>query len=148
MNLLRSTLELSAGLKVEITPNLKEKSSKMAVLSSNRIAWTYTDDLGNNWRVAALKDWTTQAKLGGAAAAATVPQRPAGYKMRRVTVSDGAGHSRTVPVYAVGAPIATPGTTFNYNANVAGVITEVTGTSSGRVLPEGASRQNVTKQST
>ena len=67
--------------------------------------------------------------------------------MRRVTVSDGAGHSRVVPVYETGAPIATPGESFNFNANVAGAITEVTGTSSGRVLPEGR-KPNVTKQST
>lgn len=119
----------------------------MAVLSSNRIAWSYTDDSGNVWRVAALKAWTDQAVLGGAAAANTVPERKGGSPMRRVTVSDGAGHSRVVPVYEAGATIATPGTSFNFNANVAGAITEVTGTSSGRVLPEGR-KPNVTKQST
>jgi hypothetical protein len=119
----------------------------MAVLSSNRIAWTYTDDDGNAWRVAALKAWTDQGVLGGAAAAATVPQRPAGYKMRRCVVSDGAGHSRTVPCYTNAATIITGGTSFNYNANVAGVITEVTGTSNGGFLREGSSRHNVTKQS-
>jgi hypothetical protein len=119
----------------------------MAVLSSNRIAWTYTDDSGNDWRVAALKAWTDQGVLGGSAAAATVPERKGGSPMRRVTVSDGAGHSRVVPVYEAGATIATPGTSFNFNANVAGAITEVTGTSSGRVLPEGR-KPNVTKQST
>lgn len=118
----------------------------MAVLSSNRIAWTYTDDAGNNWRVAALKAWTDQAVLGGAAAASTVPQRPSGGKMRRCVVSDGAGHSRTVPVYAPGATIETPGTAFNFNANVAGVITSVAGTSNGGSLREGSSRHNVTKQ--
>jgi hypothetical protein len=118
----------------------------MAVLSSNRIAWTYTDDDGNAWRVAALKAWTDQAKLGGAAADGTVPQRPSGYKMRRTTVSDGAGHSRTVPVYEVTAPIVTAGETLNFNANVAGAITEVTGSSNGGFLREGASRHNVTKQ--
>lgn len=120
----------------------------MAVLSSNRIAWTYTDDAGNQWRVAANKAWTDQGVLGGAAAAATVKQRPAGYKMRRAVVSDGAGHSRVVPVYEPGATIETGGTAFNFNANVAGVITEVTGTSNGGSLREGASRHNVTKQQT
>jgi hypothetical protein len=119
----------------------------VAVLSSNRIAWSYTDDDGNVWRVAALKAWTDQAKLGGSAALATVPQRPAGYKMRRTTVSDGAGHSRVVPVYTTDAPIVASGETLNFNANVAGVITEVTGTSNGGFLREGASRHNVTKQS-
>lgn len=120
----------------------------MAVLSSNRIAWQYTDDDGNVWRVAALKAWTDQAKLGGAAAAPTDKQRPAGWKMRRTTVSDGAGHSRVVPCYEDTAPIITGGTAFNFNANVAGVITEVTGTSNGGFLREGASRHNVTKQTT
>jgi hypothetical protein len=118
----------------------------MAVLSSNRIAWSYTDDDGNVWRVAALKAWTDQAVLGGTAAAATVPQRPAGYKMRRCVVSDGAGHSRTVPVYDTAATIITGGTSFNFNANVGGVITEVSGTSNGGFLREGSSRHNVTKQ--
>ena len=120
----------------------------MAVLSSNRIAWTYTDDDGNLWRVAELKAWTDQTVLGGAAALATVKQRPAGYKMRRTVVSDGAGHSRTVPVYDTAAPIVTAGTALNFNANVAGLITEVTGTSNGGFLREGASRHNVTKQQT
>jgi len=119
----------------------------MAVLSSNRIAWTYTDDDGNDWRVSALKAWTDQAKLGGSAAAATVQQRPGSWKMRRTTVSDGAGHSRVVPVYETSAPIVTAGETLNYNANVSGAITEVTGTSNGGFLREGASRHNVTKQS-
>jgi hypothetical protein len=118
----------------------------VAVLSSNRIAWTYTDDDGNEWRVAALKAWTDQGMLGGSAAAATVPQRPAGYKMRRCVVSDGAGHSRTVPVYDTAATIITGGTSFSFNANVAGVITSVTGTSNGGFLREGSSRHNVTKQ--
>src|ERR1035437_8176943 len=112
----------------------------MAVLSSNRIAWTYTDDDGNDWRVAALKAWTDQGVLGGTAAAATVPQRSAGYKMRRCVVSDGAGHSRTVPVYDTAATIMSGGTAFSFNANVAGVITEVSGTSNGGFLRDGSSR--------
>jgi hypothetical protein len=118
----------------------------MAVLSSNRIAWLYTDDDGNTWRVAALKAWTDQGKLGGSAASATDKQRPGQWKMRRTTVSDGAGHSRVVPVYEETADIVTGGTSFNFNANVAGVITEVTGSSNGGFLREGASRHNVTKQ--
>jgi hypothetical protein len=118
----------------------------MAVLSSNRIAWNYTDDAGNVYRVAALAAWTSQGVLGGSASSGAVPQKPWGGKMRRTTVSDGAGHSRVVPVYDTAATIATPGTSFSFNANVAGAITEVTGTSSGRILPEGASKANVTKQ--
>ena len=120
----------------------------MAVLSSNRIAWTYTDEAGRDWRVAALKAWTDQAKLGGSAAAATVPPRRGGSKMRRVTVSDGAGHTRVVPAYEPTAPITVAGETFNYNANVAGVITMVTGTADGGYIKEGSGRGGVTKQST
>jgi hypothetical protein len=118
----------------------------MAVLSSNKIAWKYTDDDGNIWRVAALKAWTDQGALGGTAAAGTDPQRPGGYKMRRCVVSDGAGHSRMVPVYDTAAAIIVGGTSFNFNANVAGAITMVTGSSNGGYLREGASRHNVTKQ--
>ncbi len=121
----------------------------MAVLSSNRIAWTYTDDNGLDWRVAADKAWTDQAKLGGSAAAASVFPKPASIKMRRITVRDGAGHSRVVPVYdATSPPITVTGATFNFNANVAGVITSVSGTSTGHVIPELRRASNVTTQST
>jgi len=118
----------------------------MSVLSSNRIAWSYTDDSGGSWRVAALKAWTDQDVLGGGAALGSERQRPGGYKMRRCVVSDGAGHSRTVPCYSADAAIITAGTAFNFNANVGGVITMVSGTSNGGFLREGASRHNVTKQ--
>src|ERR1019366_4968999 len=118
----------------------------MSVLSSKRVAWSYTDDDGNVWRVAALSAWVSQGVLGGESAATTVPQRPGGYKMRRTTVSDGNGHSRTCPVYDPSATIITAGTELNFNANVAGVITMVTGTSNGGTLREGASKHNVTKQ--
>jgi len=117
----------------------------MAVLSSNRIAWNYTDDEGNVWRVAALKAWTDQAVLGGTASSGAIPRRLGGSKMRRCVVSDGAGHSRTVPVYEPGATIETAGTAFNFNANVAGVITSVAGTSNGGSLREGNGGR-VTKQ--
>ena len=120
----------------------------MAVLSSNRIAWTYTDDDGNDWRVAALKAWTDQAKLGGSAAAATVPQRPGGWKLRRTSVNDGAGHSRVVPIYKTDAVMFLGRTGFNFNANVAGVITEVSGFGGPGAIREGSSRHNVTIQST
>jgi len=126
----------------------------MADLSSNRIAWTYTDDNGHAWRVAALKAWTDQGSLGGAAAARAIFAKPASIKMRRISVSDGVGHSRVLPVYeapvpGVSPPIAFEGAAFNFNANVAGVITTVTGFSTGKVISEGRGRaSNVTKQST
>ena len=115
----------------------------MAELSTNRIAWTYTDDAGNQWRVAAQKALVDQGVLGGTAAAGTVPQLPGFFKKRRCTVSDGAGHSRVVTVYEPGADILTPGTSIN--VNVLGNSTAMT--SNGVLLPEGSSRHNITKQS-
>lgn len=57
--------------------------------SKNKIAWTYTDDDGNDWRVAATKAITDQLngssapKVGGSAAAATVARLPKHIKPRK-----------------------------------------------------------------
>lgn len=114
----------------------------MAALSTNRIAWTYTDDEGQNWRVAAQKALTDQGVLGGSAAAGTVPERPNIGRMRRVSVSDGAGHSRVVPCYTTGATIVTAGTSINVNV----LENSVAMTSNGGYIPEQRPRRNVTKQ--
>lgn len=114
----------------------------MAVLSGNRIAWTYTSDDGNTYRVAAQKAMTDQAKLGGAAAAGTLPEKPSAIVMRRVTVSNAAGQSRVLPCYTTAAPIITPGTTIN--ANVGG--DSAAFTSNGGFIAESGPRKNVTKQ--
>lgn len=116
----------------------------MAKLSTNRIAWTYTDDQGNDWRVAAEKALTDQGVLGGSAAASSVPQRPVSYPMRRMTFSDGSGHSRVLPIYSTDASATTAGTSINCNF----VDDQHPVTSSGRLIPEGLKRPNVTKQST
>ena len=87
----------------------------MAKLSSNRIAWQYTDDNGLIWRVAAEKALTDQNKLGGAASSGADHPRPNWGKMRRCTVSDAAGRSRVVPVYDLSAPIISAGATINVN---------------------------------
>lgn len=113
----------------------------MALLSGNRIAWTYTSDDGHNYRVAAMKAMTDQDKLGGSAALGTLPEKPSAIKMRRCTVSDGT-YSRVVPVYEPGAPIATAGETVNVNR--AGDSRSLS--SNGGVIPEGGPRKNVTKQ--
>jgi hypothetical protein len=110
--------------------------------SSNRIAWSYTCDDGSVVRVAAQKFLTDQAVLGGAAAAGTVPQKPSAIKLRRVTVSNAAGHSRVLPCYEPGATIATAGT-----AVLVGAASEAF-TSNGGFIPQGGPRRNVTKQST
>lgn len=118
----------------------------MALLSNNRIAWTYTDDNGNNWRVAAVKAITDQAKLGGAAWNGTDPPKPANIKMRRITVRNVAQNtSRVVPVYAPGAAIQTAGETVNLNhLNVDSYAFE----SDGNTIPQGHIRESVTRQST
>lgn len=113
----------------------------MALLSGNRIAWTYTADDGNTYRVAAQKAMTDQAVLGGTAAAGTLPEKPSAIKMRSVTVSNGT-YSRVLPCYEAGAPIATAGTAVN--ANRAGDVRAMT--SNGGFIPEGGPRKNVTKQ--
>jgi hypothetical protein len=115
----------------------------MAALSTNRIAWTYTDDQGNAWRVAAQKALTDQGVLGGSAAASTVPQRPNDFKMRRATVSNAAGQSRVVVVYDTSATIITAGTSINVNF----LENSVAFTSNGGFIPEERAKRNVTKQS-
>jgi|SRR5215472_7454349 len=116
----------------------------MAALSTNRIAWTYTDDQGNDWRVAAQKALTDQGVLGGSAAASTLPQKPSAIVMRRATVSNSSGQSRVVHVYEPSATIATAGTSIN--VNFLGNSTAFT--SNGGFIPEGGPRRSATKQST
>jgi hypothetical protein len=115
----------------------------MAALSGNRIAWTYTDDLGRDWRVAAQKALTDQGALGGSAAAISVPPKPVNIQMRRTTVRAAGTGSRTLPVYAADADILTAGDTIN--ANFGG--TSVEFTSSGTLISERRPRQSVTSQS-
>jgi len=117
----------------------------MALLSNNRIAWTYTDKNGKNWRVAAVKALTDQLKLGGTAWNGTDPPKPANIKMARITVRSAAqGVSRVVPIYAPGAPIQTAGATINLNhLNV----DSYAFTSDGNTISEGNIRESVTRQS-
>lgn len=115
----------------------------MAPLSGNRIAWTYTADGGATYRVAAQKALTDQAKLGGSAAAGTLPEKPSAIKLRKVTVSNSSGQSRVLPCYETSAPIATAGETIN--ANYKGDVAAFS--SNGGFIPQGGPRRNVTKQS-
>lgn len=106
----------------------------MARLAANRIAWTYTDDALLDWRVAAVKAITDQSKLGGSAAAATVPEKPGWLKMRRTTVRNATnGKSRAVPVYAMDAAILTAGATINLNLQL------LDGSSDSATFTQGAS---------
>ena len=115
----------------------------MAVLSGNRIAWTYVDDTGKSWRVAAQKALTDQTKLGGSAAAITVLPKPNSIKMRRTTVRNVAHGSRTVPVYSTDAPILTAEATINVNF----LGDSYAFTWGGAVIGEKRPRQSVTAQS-
>ena len=116
----------------------------MAALSTNRIAWTYTDEEGRDWRVAAQKALTDQGVLGGSAAAGTVAQKPASIRMRRATVSNSSGQSRVVHVYDNTATIKTAGTSINVNY----LGNSVAFTSNGGVIPEFDPSRRATKQST
>lgn len=114
----------------------------MAALSTNRIAWLYTADDGSIYRVAAQKALTDQNKLGGSAAVGNETPKPSSIKMRRISLSDGAGHSRVVPVYEAGAPICTVGATLNVN-----LLENATSfTSQGNPIPQSHQRVNVTHQ--
>lgn len=86
--------------------------------SANKLAWTYTDDNGDDWRVAASKAITDQVngsaavKVGGSAAAATVKRLPPYIKPRKRYVVYGnvrravVCYDRTCDLWAV------PGTTI------------------------------------
>ena len=116
----------------------------MARLSTNRVAWIYTADDGTFYRVAAEKGIVDQAKQGGADGSAVAVPKPPDLKMRRVTVKSAAHGSRVVPLYDVGAPLASAGQTITLNADT----DSFTFTSRGNPLPEGHKIHNVTSQST
>lgn len=91
----------------------------MAV-SANKVAWTYTDDDGNDWRVAASKGITDQVngssvpKVGGEAAAATVARLPQYITPRKRYVVSAAGVRRAVVCYDKTCDLwATDATTIN-----------------------------------
>lgn len=116
----------------------------MALLSGNRVAWTYTADDGSIYRVAAVKAYVDQAKQGGLDGSTTAGSKPPGLKMRRVTVTNNTLGSRVVPLYDIGAPLAISGATITLNfAGDSAVFT-----SSGNPIPEGHIRRSVTHDST
>lgn len=92
--------------------------------SGNRVSWTYTDDDGNDWSIAAkgvyVLDVTDGAKYGGSAAGAAVAPIPGNFRPRRVACADASGNVRYVIAYETTAAIwTTPGTslTLNYFGN-------------------------------
>jgi len=119
----------------------------MAALSTNRIAWTYTDDAGNDWRVAAQKALTDQSVLGGSAAAASVPPKPASIKMRRATVRNASYGSRTVPLYDATQTLVKPAGEAQGTINLNWLGDSHSFTSEGTLISEKRPRQSVTMQS-
>jgi hypothetical protein len=117
----------------------------MALLSTNRVAWTYTADDGTVYRVAAVDAYVTQAKQGGSDGSAVALPRPSGFKMRRISVRNATlGVSRVVPLYEVGSPLAVAGATINLNHLADSAVF----VSSGNPIPEQHIRKSVTEQST
>lgn len=119
----------------------------MALLSLNRIAWTYNSDDGNSYRVAAQKAVTDQVKSGGVAWAGVVGPLPFGYRMRRITVRNAANNfSRVTHVYSTDAALLTAGSTINLNH----LADSYTFTSDGgsTLIAENRPRHSVTKQAT
>lgn len=83
--------------------------------NNNRVAWTYTDEQGNDWAISAkavyVLDPTDGTKFGGSAAAASVKAIPGNMKPRRVQCTDASGNQRWVIAYENTATIwTTPGT--------------------------------------
>lgn len=113
----------------------------------NRVAWTYTDNNSETYRVSAkdvyVNDVTDGAKYGGTAAAASLKAKPKGLRMRGVYATTAAGDTILITCYTAAATaFATPGTTLTRNVN--GV--DVEATTTAMQLPERSGKQ--CKQST
>lgn len=119
---------------------------KLALLSLNRIAWLYTSDDTQDYRVAAQKALTDQAKQGGAAYSGTGGPLPNDVlRMRRVTVRNAAqGVSRVVILYDTSAPLAVKDETINLNH----LSDSYSFISDGNPLGELRARHSVTRQTT
>lgn len=89
---------------------------------NNRVAWTYTDDNGQDWRTSAkavyVLDGTDGSKFGGDAGSEDDPQKPPGLSMRMVKCKSSGHPAKYVPAYSVTATIWTaPGTGLTLNLN-------------------------------
>jgi hypothetical protein len=88
----------------------------------NAVAWTYTDEASQDWRVSArgvyVLDVTDGAKYGGSAAAGSVRGKPVGLKMRAVYCVSPAGKTALIPAYDTACDLwTTPGTTVTRDLN-------------------------------
>jgi hypothetical protein len=107
--------------------------------SQNKVAWTYTDDLGRNWRRAADKAITDQlnigeqSKVGGAAAASSVLPFPTRRIKPRVALVTSPAHVlRRVVSYTNDSDMLTVGTTITLETGGADVTFTVYGTEGER----------------
>lgn len=112
---------------------------------NNRVAWTYTDDRGNDWRVSAkavyVLDPTDGGKYGGSAASAAVKRLPKGYSMRKVYATCG-GKLLAITCYETTAvAFTTEGTTLTRNLN--GI--DTTATTTEGTLAEKRPRAGITQ---
>lgn len=83
--------------------------------NNNRVAWTYTTNDGEAFRVSAkavyVSDVTDGAKYGGSAAAGSVRPLPASFKMRSVDIVSATGVTRRAICYDTTCDLwTTPGT--------------------------------------
>lgn len=87
--------------------------------SNDRIAWKYTDDLGNVFSVSAKSVYLTgadAAKYGGSAAVTSDLPIAGNFTMRKAEFVDATGNTVYVPCYdTTCAAWATPGTTLTLN---------------------------------
>lgn len=83
--------------------------------NNNRVAWTYTTNDGEAFRVSAkalyVLDATDGSKYGGSAALGAVRPLPSSFKMRTVDVVSASGSTRRVVCYDTTCALwTTPGT--------------------------------------
>lgn len=117
----------------------------MAALSDNAKAWTYTVRAGVTYRLRAKSEMVAQVtggaavKVGGSAAATTVPLPVRGFRPRRVYVVDSATKAirRSVVLYEADAPLATAGETITLRYNGVDTTFESTGGFLDQKVPAG-----------
>lgn len=117
---------------------------------NNREAWTYTDDLGDDYRISSktvyTSDGTDGAKYGGSQGDPADPPFPRGWKPRRVKCSASGKPDKWVIAYDPTATIwTTPGTTLTLDAN--GVDVEYTVGSKNARRSEKRTRDGITQTS-
>lgn len=99
----------------------------MAMQDNNRVAWTYTTNDNEAFRISAkacyVLDVTDGAKYGGTAAAGSMRALPSSFRPRRVAcVNTASGVTRWVIAYTTAAAIwTTVGTSITLNLNGADV---------------------------